>query len=288
MKTFRLALLTTTSIMAAACATTPVPKALMDARAAYAGAANGPAAQLDPAQLHVAQEDLASAEASFHNEGDSFRARDLAYVAMREAQVADARARTIEYDQEVNLAQHRVEVTEAQVAASATGQLAVDREKLAEETRARKAAEKREQQALSDLAHIASVTQDTRGTVITLSGGVLFASGKYDLLPAALVNLAQVANVLSTSDPDSKIRVEGYTDSQGGEAYNTDLSQHRADAVRGFLVSHGVAPDRITAQGFGMSRPVADNMSPEGRADNRRVEIIVQPSSRVAPSIIAR
>ncbi len=67
-----------------------------------------------------------------------------------------------------------------------------------------------------------------------------------------------------------------------------DLSQRRADAVRGFLVSHGVAPDRITAQGFGMARAVADNASPEGRADNRRVEIIVQPSSHAAPSSIAR
>ena len=123
---------------------------------------------------------------------------------------------------------------------------------------------------------IASVKQDTRGTVITLSGGVLFASAKYDLLPTAQVNLSQVADALTKSEPDDKIMVAGYTDSQGGQAYNMELSQHRAEAVRSFLVSHGVAPDRVTAQGFGPSQPVADNSSPEGRADNRRVEIVVQ------------
>ena len=55
------------------------------------------------------------------------------------------------------------------------------------------------------------------------------------------------------------------------------LSQHRAEAVRTYLVSHGIASDRVTAQGFGPANPVADNASPEGRADNRRVEIVVQP-----------
>jgi outer membrane protein OmpA-like peptidoglycan-associated protein len=250
----------------------------MDARAAYEGAANGPAAQLDPAQLHVAREDLAAAEKSFGDDGDTFRTRDLAYVAMRKAQLADARARTMEYDQTVNMAEHQVQLTQAQEAASATGM----RAQLSAETQARETAEKREQQALADLARVASVKQDTRGTVITLSGGVLFASAKYDLLPAAQSNLSQVADALSKSDPDSKILVQGYTDSQGGAAYNMDLSQHRAEAVRTYLVSHGVAPDRITAQGFGPSNPVADNTSTEGRADNRRVEIIVQHGSHAS------
>jgi outer membrane protein OmpA-like peptidoglycan-associated protein len=286
MKTSRVALFTMTSALFLGCATTPVPKDLMDARAAYDGAANGPAAQLDPAQLHVAREDLAAAEKSFNDEGDSFRTRDLAYIALRKAQLADARARTVEYDQKVNLSEHQVQLTQAEQAASATNQAAADRMKLVEETRAREAAEKRAQQALADLARIASVKEETRGTVITLSGGVLFTSAKYDLLPAAQVNLGQIADALSKSDPDSRIVVEGHTDSQGGEAYNMELSQHRAEAVRGFLVSHGVAPDRITAQGFGMARPVADNASPEGRADNRRVEIIVQHGSHASSTTV--
>jgi outer membrane protein OmpA-like peptidoglycan-associated protein len=286
MKTLDVSLLAVTSVLAVACSTTPAPKDLMDARAAYEGAANGPAAQLDPAGLHVAREELAAAERSFSNDGDSFRTRDLAYVAIRKAQLADATARATEFGQKVNMAEHQVQLTQAEQAAttksllsSTQAQLATDRERLAVETQQREAAEKRARQALDDLARIASVKQDTRGTVITLSGGVLFASAKSDLLPAAQANLAQVAEALSKSDPDSKITVAGYTDSQGGLSYNQDLSQRRAESVRAFLVSHGVAPDRITAQGFGPAQPIADNASPEGRADNRRVEIVVQPTT---------
>jgi len=58
-----------------------------------------------------------------------------------------------------------------------------------------------------------------------------------------------------------------------------DLSQRRADSVRSYMVSHGVASDRVTAQGFGLNSPIADNNSPEGRANNRRVEIVVSPST---------
>jgi len=285
MKTNPLAF-TTVSVLLAACAASPAPKELLDARAAYQAASTGPAAQLDPAGLHVAHEDLEAAEKSFSDDGDSFRTRDRAYIATRKAQLADAKARGVEYTQTVNLAEHQVQLTQAQQAASATAMLSQTREQLASnqaqlssETEKRVEAEKRAQQAMADLARVASVKQDTRGTVITLSGGVLFASAKYDLLPTAQSNLSQVADALAKSDPDSKIMVAGYTDSQGGQAYNMELSQHRAEAVRTYLVGHGVAADRITAQGFGPSQPIADNASPEGRADNRRVEIVVQPAA---------
>jgi outer membrane protein OmpA-like peptidoglycan-associated protein len=267
------------SLLGVACASTPVPKDLMDARAAYEGAANGPAAQLDPAGLHVAREELTAAENSFNSDGDSFRTHDLAYVAIRKAQLADATARVTEYNQKVNMAEHQVQLTQAE----RSNQLGATQAALTAETQQRQDAEKRARQAMDDLSRVAAVKQDTRGTVITLSGGVLFASAKYDLLPTAQTNLMQVADALSKSDPDAKILVQGYTDSQGGTSYNMELSQHRAEAVRTFLVSHGVAADRITAQGLGPSQPVADNNSPEGRADNRRVEIVVQPQS--APSI---
>jgi outer membrane protein OmpA-like peptidoglycan-associated protein len=114
--------------------------------------------------------------------------------------------------------------------------------------------------------------------VITLSGGVLFASGKTELLPAAQLKLNEVADALIKEDPLSKIVVEGHTDSQGSAPFNQDLSQRRAQSVRDYLVSRGIASDRITAQGYGLTRSVADTGSPEGRANNRRVEIVVQPS----------
>ena len=113
--------------------------------------------------------------------------------------------------------------------------------------------------------------------VITLSGGVLFASGKSELLPTAQLKLNSVADSLTQQDPESKIVVEGHTDSQGSASYNMDLSQRRAQAVRDYLVSRGIASDRVTSQGYGFARSIADNKSAEGRANNRRVEIVVEP-----------
>jgi outer membrane protein OmpA-like peptidoglycan-associated protein len=123
------------------------------------------------------------------------------------------------------------------------------------------------------------VKQETRGMVITLSGSVLFISNKSDLLPGAQVKLNNVADALTKQDSESKIVVEGHTDSQGGASYNQDLSEKRAQTVRDYLVTRGIAADRVTSQGFGLTRPIADNASAEGRANNRRVEIVVQPAS---------
>jgi outer membrane protein OmpA-like peptidoglycan-associated protein len=115
--------------------------------------------------------------------------------------------------------------------------------------------------------------------VITLSGGVLFVSAKADLLASAQLKLNQVADALIKEDPLSKIVVEGHTDSQVSAPYNQELSERRAATVRDYLVARGIASDRITAQGFGFSRSVADNKSEEGRANNRRVEIVVKPGN---------
>ena len=140
----------------------------------------------------------------------------------------------------------------------------------------RQEAEKRATQAAADLAKFATVKQEARGMVITLSGSVLFTSAKWDLSPSAQLKLNDVGNALTQQDPVSKMVVEGHTDSQGSASFNQDLSQHRAQAVRDYLVTRGIASDRISAQGFGLTRPVGDNATTEGRANNRRVEIVVQ------------
>ena len=112
--------------------------------------------------------------------------------------------------------------------------------------------------------------------MITLSGSVLFASDKSALLPEAKNRLNQVtAALLETKE--RRLDVQGFTDSQGKDAYNIDLSQRRADAVRTYLVSSGYPPDLIVAHGVGKALPVADNNTAEGRANNRRVEIIIEP-----------
>jgi outer membrane protein OmpA-like peptidoglycan-associated protein len=113
--------------------------------------------------------------------------------------------------------------------------------------------------------------------VITLSGAVLFASAKSELFEAAQIKLNEVAEALKTQT-GRDIVVEGHTDSQGTAPSNVELSQKRADAVRDYLVKRGIDSARIRGQGIGQTRPIADNTTQEGRANNRRVEIIVQPA----------
>jgi outer membrane protein OmpA-like peptidoglycan-associated protein len=268
------------------CATAAPPAELLTARASYASAEQGVAAKYDPADLHTAHKALQASEKSYLDNGDTVETRDLAYTADRRAQIAEARAKATqqtETQQKTVSDMHSAETSQLRATSAQLGQanqqLASKDQQLATEKEARVAAEKRAAQAAADLAKFASVKQEARGMVITLSGGVLFASAKSDLLPEAQVKLNSVAESLTQQDPDSKMVVEGHTDSQGGVSYNQDLSQRRAQTVRDYLVSRGIAADRVTSQGFGSSRSVADNKSAEGRANNRRVEIVVAPTA---------
>jgi outer membrane protein OmpA-like peptidoglycan-associated protein len=266
-----------------ACAATLPPQELVNARTEYEKASTGTAQQLNPADVHEAKSQLDVAEASFSEEGDTQTTRDKAYLAQRQAQLAMSVARTRKANASTDNVIATMHADERETMARTSAELDRTKDKLAtsqseaaaEKTR-REDAEKRAAQAAADLARIATVKQEARGMVITLSGGVLFESAKSDLLPAAQVKLNDVAKALTEVDPLSRIVVEGHTDSQGGADFNQLLSQRRAGTVREYLVSHGVAADRITAQGLGLSRPIADNTSAEGRANNRRVEIVVQ------------
>jgi outer membrane protein OmpA-like peptidoglycan-associated protein len=277
---------------AAACADAIPPQDLVTARATYARVSQGPTARLDPADVHSAAESLQIAEQSFAQDGDTQKTRDMAYVADRRSKIAEARGATLQAaaEQQQTLANmHAAETSQLQATSAQLGRanmqvalqgqaLQNQSQQLSVEQQRRMEAEKRAAQAAADLAAFASVKQDTvRGMVITLSGGVLFVTNKSDLLPTAQVKLNEVADALTKQDTESKIVVEGHTDSQGGATYNQDLSERRARSVRDYLVSRGISADRITSQGFGLSRPIADNTSPEGRANNRRVEIVVQP-----------
>jgi len=270
----------------AGCATTKPPQDLVSARGAYDRASKGPAQRLDPAGMNTAKQQLNVAEATFDEEGDTQATRDQAYLALRKTELSEAVGRTLESNQvkdRVVNAMHAdqkkaVAHTSAELSRSKTA-LSTQAVALRDEKSRREEAEKRAAQAAADLAKFATVKQETRGMVITLSGSVLFASAKWDLLPAAQVKLNEVADALIKQDPDSKIVVEGHTDSQGTPVNNQQLSQRRAQAVRDYLVTRGIASDRITAQGFGLSRSIADNASSEGRANNRRVEIVVSPTA---------
>ncbi len=111
------------------------------------------------------------------------------------------------------------------------------------------------------------------GVVVTL-GDVLFASGQAELVEGGRSSLEEVVDLLQT-EPDKKIRVEGHTDSSGEAAANLLLSEKRAQAVRDSLISLGVDAERVTAMGMGEDFPIASNDTEEGRARNRRVDVIL-------------
>jgi outer membrane protein OmpA-like peptidoglycan-associated protein len=266
------------------CGANVPPAELINARQAYQQASMGQAAQLAPAELHNAKEALAIAEKSFQDEPKSFRTRDLAYIADRKAKIADVlaatvseKANTVKANQDFQTTQTDVlKNTKADLATSEQNSL-VKTEQIATEKKARLDADSRAAKAQSDLAELAAVKEEERGLVITLSGSVLFASNKSDLLPSAQDRLNHVADALLATK-EKNLTVDGFTDSQGSASYNQGLSQRRADAVRTFLISRGYPGELILAEGIGENRPVADNTSAEGRANNRRVEIIVNHS----------
>lgn len=112
---------------------------------------------------------------------------------------------------------------------------------------------------------------------VTLPEGVLFAFDSAAVSGPAQNDLYALARNLQQY-PNSTVQVIGHTDSTGAAAYNMDLSQRRARAVASILTAGGVSPNRIATQGMGMSQPIASNATDAGRAQNRRVEIIIRPT----------
>jgi outer membrane protein OmpA-like peptidoglycan-associated protein len=271
-----------------------VPKELVSAREAYRRASTGEAARLAQVEVHAAQLALTQAEKSFADAPKSTQTRDLAYVAQRRAELAEAAASIATERGKEEEASSAFQATQGAIVEHAKSELAgsqvnleksqvaeaMSAERLASEQAARTQADLRAEAALSSLA---AVKKDPRGMVITLSGSVLFASGQSTLLPEARTRLDHVADVLIQAG-SRDLTVEGYTDSRGTDAHNLTLSQDRADAVRTYLVQHNYDAAHIRARGLGKESPVASNTNAEGRANNRRVEIVVAPATGAAPA----
>jgi outer membrane protein OmpA-like peptidoglycan-associated protein len=118
------------------------------------------------------------------------------------------------------------------------------------------------------------MTRDTaRGLVVNMSD-VLFDTGKYTLRPAAREKLAKISGII-LAYPTLYLAIEGNTDSVGGDAYNQDLSERRAGAVRDYLAEQKIPMTSMTSKGFGKMQPVATNDTADGRQANRRVELVV-------------
>lgn len=274
------------------CASAPTPPdELTQARAAYGRASRGPAASLALVDLHNARGDLTRAEESYVAEPRSDATRDIAYVALRRAQTAEARGYMLEADQRVEAARRegaqltseRLGVTQTALA-NTQMQLQTTRldaaqtqVQLADERERREAAERHAAAAMESLRRVASVRDDPRGVVITLTGEVLFATGQSALLPVAQRRLDEVARALIEQGA-RRLSVEGHTDERGTADANQRLSLARAQTVRAHLIRRGIPQGAIEAVGYGSTHPVATNESAEGRANNRRVEIIVSPA----------
>ncbi len=276
-----LALLTSASMFG--CASTPAPPELVDARAAYARATQGPTRELVPADLETARQAVEKAEKSYADDPGAQRTKDLAYIASRKVLTAEARGRRAanekaKVDAEAQFRTDAASKLDSKNAQIQGGKQALNAttQALTAEQQARQAAEKRAKDAMDRLSALAAVKEDTRGTVITLSGSVLFVTNKADLLPGASERLNQVADALKESDRD--VTIFGFTDSQGADDYNQKLSEKRAESVRTYLLGRGIAADRIKAVGKGKADPVGDNKTTEGRANNRRVEIVLAPA----------
>jgi outer membrane protein OmpA-like peptidoglycan-associated protein len=154
--------------------------------------------------------------------------------------------------------------------------------RLAELQRARESQQKAEEALRQSLSQLAQVRQEARGLIVTLPGSIYFDVNKADVKPAMRTRLAEIARALA-SVPDRRLLVEGHTDSDGSAEYNLKLSELRAQSVRSVLVAGGVAADRVETGGYGETRPVAANTTASGKAQNRRVEIVLQGAAAPLP-----
>ena len=145
--------------------------------------------------------------------------------------------------------------------------------------------DKQEEEMRQALATSEEVAVRREGDMIalTLKGDVTFDVDSDVVLPGLYTELDRIAQIL-VRYPDTTIVVEGHTDSTGSDTYNQQLSERRAISVQRLLAQRGVGEHRITTIGYGESRPVATNNTPEGRQMNRRVEIRVNPNAQAQPA----
>ena len=138
-----------------------------------------------------------------------------------------------------------------------------------------------ESQRLAAQLENMQAAQTPRGIVLTLDD-VLFDTGKAQLKSGAARSIEQIAAFLK-ENPDRRVQVEGFTDSQGADEYNLELSQSRADAVAMAIIQRGIDAQRVRALGYGEGFPVASNSNAGSRQLNRRVEIIVSNGNSEIP-----
>jgi len=272
----------------AGCATKPADDGqLVQARAAIAQAEADPnVTKYAPTELDRARKLLINAEGAAKEKGATnvntshyaYLATQTAHVAEQRAheQVAGARLKAGEVErQKILLSARENETQQAQaVATQARNEL--------QNAQAETAQAQQEAQRLAAQLENVQASQTDRGLVLTLDD-VLFDTGRAELKSGAQRSLEQIAAFLS-EHPERNVQIEGFTDNQGPDDYNIELSQKRADAVAMAIIRRGVDAQRVRAMGYGEEFPVASNDNSGSRQLNRRVEIIVSKDDKAIPA----
>lgn len=229
---------------------------------ARSGKVSNLAADLEAEKQRLAQtkDAMKEQEAKLQAEMQQNREKFLAEAAEREAALKAAGER--EADLQKQLEAERLA-------------LEAEKKALAEE---RAKAEARQKEAMNKLNELQSkliqVSQDARGIILSMSD-ILFDVDKATLKQDLKTSLAKVAGILTVYQ-QFNVSIEGNTDNTGSAEHNMKLSQQRADNVMNFLVEQGIDASRLTAKGLGMTMPIADNSTKEGRQKNRRVDLVIQ------------
>lgn len=260
-----------------ACVSTPQPNAaLMTARSAVQSAESDPnVSKYAALDLEAAKRDLEVAESAALHHNDAEIAQP-AYLATQAARLAQAHAAAKADDARVAAGQ--AERDRIQLAARSrevdNAQAQTNAAKMSANAANQQAAAATEQAArLQAEIDALKATPTDRGLVLTL-GDVLFDTGKSELNSGATRKLDQLAQFLS-EHKDRRVQIDGFTDSVGSDAYNQELSQRRANAVKNALLTRGIDSARINTEGYGKNYPVANNGDSGGRQLNRRVEVVI-------------
>jgi len=221
---------------------------------------------------------------------DAAAAAQSQYLSARAVQALECRVRTSANDRIcLDAARHTADYANAREDAlratlelerSMSADLRKNLDQLREESQTRQESLR---ESLSQMeGKFASVRQDARGTIVSLAD-ILFDFNKATLRRDVEFNLVKIATILNQFG-EMNVLVEGHTDAIGTDEYNLALSQKRAQAVSDFLASQGVAAKRLSWEGYGKTRPVADNYTDVGRQKNRRVDLVIQdaPASKAS------
>lgn len=281
------------AILLGACSTLPTTTPALDqARGDFVAANNNPqVSTYAPLEFKQASEALDQANAAAARKDSLDKIDKLAYLAKQRIAIArEVAARKAAEADIANSARQRDQVRlEARTAEAERARTAAEGARMAataaQSETAQAQAQAREAQARAaqleaQMAEL-QAKKTERGMVVTI-GDVLFATGQASLTPAGMNSVRKLGDVLA-QNPQRTVLVEGFTDSVGGTAYNQDLSERRAGAVRDALLGMGIGRERIAVRGYGEAYPVAGNDNAGSRQLNRRVEIVLSNEGEPIP-----